>query len=500
MWRAGHGALDLAGPTCAEPIVLPAYYRWRRMHKPLSRQVRWLPARMLALVTLVFGMLLLWSGPTSSQSGSEAHLLEIDGAIGPAASDYVGRSFKRAAGGGAALLVVRMDTPGGLDTSMREIVRDILASPVPVVTYVSPSGARAASAGTFILYASHVAAMAPGTNAGAATPVQIGVGAPQPAPSGDNQTRNDSAPEGPTAADRKAINDAVAYIRSLAELRGRNADWGEAAVRTGESLSAQAALERKVIDLVARDMNDLLRQLDGRAVAVAGSRITLETGNLTLVEVRPNWRTRFLSVITNPNVALILMLLGIYGLLFEFMSPGAIYPGTIGVICLVLGMYALAVLPVNFAGIGLILLGLALIIAEHFAPTFGLLGLAGAIALALGATIMFDTEAPEFRIGWATAAGIAVASLGIIAVTARLAMSSRRARVVSGREQMIGATGTVIDWKDGRGHVFVHGERWRANGVDQLEAGETVEVRGIDGLILTVESAPTGGQTQAWTA
>jgi membrane-bound serine protease (ClpP class) len=440
-----------------------------------------------AFLTLVLGaLLLLWPAQGGTQGGRTAHVIEIEGAIGPATSDYVSHSFDDALEDGASLLILRMDTPGGLDTSMREIIREILASPVPIVTYVSPSGARAASAGAFILYASHIAAMAPGTNVGAATPVPIGGGGPQPV---GNESDNEAGAQAGTAMERKAINDAVAYIRSLAELRGRNADWGEEAVRGGASLSATAALEQNVTDVVARDDGELLRKLHGRTVTAAGRQVTVETEHMSMVKVEPNWRTRILSAITNPNVALILMLIGVYGLIFEFMNPGALYPGTIGVISLLVGLYALAALPVNFAGIGLILLGLALIAGEAFTPSFGVLGIAGAVAVALGATIMFDTEVPEFRISWAAAAGFGVASFAVVLVLARVALSSRRATIVSGREQMIGETGEVIDWSRGQGHVHVHGERWRARSVDELDAGEAVEVRDINGLTLTVGRA-----------
>lgn len=442
-----------------------------------------------ALCLAIAGILTLAAGARSQgQSERVAHVYAIDGAIGPATSDYVTRGFDDAVSAGARLIILRMDTPGGLDTSMREIIRKILASPVPVVTYVAPSGARAASAGTYILYASHVAAMAPGTNLGAATPVQIGVGGNAPENT-EGSEEKEAAAEG-SAMERKAVNDAVAYLRALAELRGRNADWAEKAVRSGASLSATAAAEQGVIDFVAQDWDGLSRGVSGRTVTIAGRQVTIDAEGLRLVTIEPNWRTRILGAITNPNVALILMLIGVYGLIFEFMNPGALYPGTIGGISLLLGLYALAALPVNFAGIALIVLGIALIAVEAFSPSFGVLGIAGTIALALGATILIDTDVPQFQISWAAAAGLALASAVIVLLIARLAVSARRARVVSGREQMVGATGEVLDWAKGRGHIFVHGERWRATGVEELDRGAAVEVRGVDGLTLLVAPAP----------
>ena len=387
----------------------------------------------------------------------------MEGAIGPASADFVRRALARAAKDKAQLVVLQMDTPGGLDTSMREMIKHILASPVPVATFVAPSGARAASAGTFILYASHHAAMAPGTNLGAASPVSIGGG-------GQKDEKKDA-----DTMTKKVTNDAVAYIRSLAELRGRNADWGEKAVREAVSLSAEEAVKLKVIDHVATDVPDLLKKLG--------------KGDAQVVNVEVDWRTRILGVLTNPSVAYILILLGIYALIFEFTNPGLILPGVVGAICVLLALYAFHLLPVNYAGLLLILLGVAFMVAEAFVPAFGSLGIGGLIAFVLGSIILIDADrVPSgFDIPYPLIGGLAAASAAFLFLVVGIAVRNRRRPVVTGRENMIGASAEALEDFEAEGWARVHGERWRVRANAPVRRGERLRVTEIQGLVLTVE-------------
>jgi membrane-bound serine protease (ClpP class) len=433
-----------------------------------------------------------------------AAVLQISGPIGPATSDFIVDGLEQAAESGAVLVVIEMDTPGGLDTSMRDIIKAILASPVPVATYVSPPGSRAASAGTYILYASHIAAMAPATNLGAATPIPVGGTSPLPdrpgKPEPDKPAAEDEAGSGEDAeeargadpadaASAKAVNDAIAYIRSLAERRGRNADWAEKAVREAASLSAEKAAELGVVDLVASDIGDLLSQIHGREVEVAGGSVTLNTQNLVLDRIEPDWRTRLLATVTNPTVAYLLLLIGIYGLLFEGYNPGAILPGVAGAICLLIAAYAFQILPVNYAGLALIALGIILMISEVFVPSFGVLGIGGIIAFVAGSVILMDTDIPGFGVPRTLIGSIGLLGGGVVMAIVWLAVRARRRPVVSGMEEMVGALAVAAADFDEHGQVLVHGEIWQAHSDEPVRKDQPLRVTAASGLTLSVEPA-----------
>jgi membrane-bound serine protease (ClpP class) len=386
-----------------------------------------------------------------------------------------------------------MNTPGGLDSSMREIVSAILASPMPVATYVAPNGARAASAGTYIAYASAVVGMAPGTNIGAATPVQLGVspffpgGRPEQPPAQKNGQEKGTVGDPTDTESRKAINDAVAYIRSLAELNGRNADWAAEAVRTAVSLPASEALKLHVVDVIADDVPDLLRKIDGRTATVAGKPERLATAGLEVLTVAPDWRTELLAIATNPNVALILMLIGVYGLLFEFLSPGAVAPGLIGAISLFVALYALHLLPTVGRGTGVA--GHRSMVAEAHIGAFGVIGLGGIVAFVIGAIMMFPSGTPGFELSPMVVAATVIATASLFLLVLAMLLRSRKRLVVTGKEALLGAEGEAVAWRGEDGRVRIRGEIWRARASKQLKPGTRVKVVDRDGLVLTVESA-----------
>lgn len=428
----------------------------------------------------------------ASNTSPNIVLLSINGVIGPAAADYLHRALENVTEQ-TELVVLQLDTPGGLDSSMRDIIKAITSASVPVVSFVAPSGARAASAGTYILYASHIAAMAPGTNLGAATPIKFG-GFPPPALPSPGKDKKPEADVETDPMKQKIINDAAAYIRGLAELRGRNKEWAELAVRKAVSLSAIEALNENVIDIVANDVNDLLHQLEGRTIIFKNVKRSLITVGKPIITLEADWRSRLLSVITNPNVAYILMLVGIYGLIFEFSNPGAILPGTIGAISLVLALYAFQLLPINYAGLALILLGLALMVAEVFEPSFGVLGIGGIIAFVFGSIILMDTSAPGFGIDTSVIIGFTLISGLILFFVINMALRARQRPVVSGLEELVGSIATVINDFDEHGTVRVHSETWKAHCDTALYKGQSVKITEVDGLTLKVEPLPSTTQ------
>lgn len=433
--------------------------------------------------------------------------VDLEGALGVATAEYIIGGIEEAAQRDAKLVIIRIDTPGGLVEPMRDIVQAILASPVPVATYVSPGGARADSAGTYILLASHIAAMAPTTHIGAATPVSLGGEDPpdrptpfdRPSPDDEESESEDKddvdRSSGDTAMERKVMNDAIAYIRGLAETHGRNAEWAESAVRDAATLTANEALEQNVVDLIAADRSEMLAAIHGREVNLNNVPTVIDTENLQVEVLEPSWRIKLLSTIASPEIALLLVLIGIYGLIFEGYNPGAIVPGVVGVISLLLAAYALQVIPVNYAGLALIIVGIAMIVAEAFLPSFGALGLGGIAAFIFGAIMMFDTGVPGFGISIPFVVTLAVVAGILLFLLVAYLLRLQRRGAVSGRGSIVGGTGTAMQDFTGAGRVWLEGEAWQAASDAPVVKGQSVLVRKMDGLTLIVEPLAESGPT-----
>lgn len=418
-------------------------------------------------------------------------VLDVKGGISVATADYVRSGIEHANQVDAELIVIQLDTPGGLMEPMRDIIQVMLGSQVPIATYVTPAGARADSAGTFIVLASHIAAMTPTTHIGAATPVQL-IGAEKAPPMPGDDAEDDaveSAPASDGAMDRKVLNDATTYIRSLAERHGRNAEWAELAVREAATLTAREALEQGVIDFVAGNLDELLQSVDELEVTTDSGVTVLATDDAVVEQYEPSWRIKFLSIIANPETVLLLGIIGLYGLMYEGWNPGAIVPGVVGVICLLLAAYALQVLPVNYAGLALILVGLALMTAEVFAPSFGALGLGGVVAFSIGAVMMFDTGVPGFGISitFVVAVAVVFALLFVWLIGYLLKLKNRGA--VTGQESIVGGLAAAMEDFTGEGKVWLEGEAWAARCRDAIKKDQAVIVVAMNGLTLEVEPA-----------
>lgn len=421
-------------------------------------------------------------------SSQTVPVISISGAIGPAVGDYVIKEIQRAnLRSNSPAVIISIDTPGGLSSSLRDINQHILASKIPVLCLVYPPGARAASAGTYILYACHIAAMSPATTLGAATPVQIGGGG---MPGGTQEEK----PSEPSAMEKKILNDSIAYIRSLAQLRGRNVEWAEKAVREAATLSATEALELNVINLMAESSQDLLNQLNGLTLEMEHQQLEMDFSNAQLEPREPDLRNKFLATITDPNVAYILMMIGVYGLLLEFYSPSFGIAGITGAISLLVALYAFQLLPVNYAGMGLMLLGIALIVAESFIPSFGLLGIGGIVAFVLGSVFLIDSDLPELRVSMSLIYTIAIGSAALIVFVLKTLMNLRKKQVVSGEEALIGIEATVLNDFATRGYVHVEGERWEATSDRPVAKGEKVNIVAVDGLTLKVKKVSRSPQ------
>tara|TARA_A100001015_G_C15015880_1_gene725494 strand:- start:1068 stop:2423 length:1356 start_codon:yes stop_codon:yes gene_type:complete len=420
-----------------------------------------------------------------------AVILNISGGIGPASADYFKRGLDYAIEKDATLLILKLDTPGGLDKSMRVMIKDILNSPIPVISYVSPSGARAASAGTYILYASHIAAMAPGTNLGAATPVNMMGGNPvdQKGPETEKNKGdpNNLAPK-KTAMEKKVVNDATAYIQGLAKLRGRNVAWATVAVREGKSIDAELAAQKRVIDFVASSLSDLLTNSHGKTVKLKDRSITLNTKNLSLERQDPDWRSRFLSIITSPDVAYVLLLIGAYGLFFEFSNPGFVLPGVLGGISLLLALYALQMLPISYAGLSLIALGLALLISEAFIPSFGVLGIGGTIAFIFGSILLMEPVDFANKISLPLIIFFSCINLAFFFLIIKVAISAFKKPIITGDNVLIGSRGKTLTEVNPRGQVFVQGEIWKAESDGLISKGSVIQVIAVKGLSLLVKA------------